>query len=305
MTWTSLDDAWDDDPKLLKAVSRVGNDALAVWVRGVTYCNRLLTDGKILGAKLRSFAPAHRRPQHVVDALVDVGKLLALGDDEYMIRDFLDWNESRADVEAKRSKKAEAGRRGGEAKARNASRATANDSSTRLAPASQLLGSTYGGSSTPSPSPSPSASAKQRSPLPPKGGAPASTGGEPEGDPVERVWCAYVGSHQASAGKASRLVLNEPRRRLIRARLKDHPVEQVCAAAAGVFREAWAVERAMTGPEWVFRNAGNVERYAALGAPALVEPASTPESRARGQAAADEVVRERRAALGLTGTGGT
>jgi len=173
VTWTCLDDGWDDCPKLRRAIAKVGVDAGWVWARAVTFCNRKLTDGAIHGSKLRELS-SHRRPQEVVDALVEARKLIDKGDDEYEISNFLRWNKSRAEVEEKRSKKADAGKRGGEAKARNAAAkqqaqpvGPVPESGERLADASQGVDGSYPGSysevptPSPSPSPSPTASSKQ------------------------------------------------------------------------------------------------------------------------------------------------
>jgi hypothetical protein len=89
---------------------------------------------------------------------------------------------------------------------------------------------------------------------------------EPKIDDVDRVWASYADAYRA-AGNTHRVVLNDTRRALIRKRLKDHDAEQLCAAARGVFVDAWCVERRKWEPEWCWQNAGNVERFAALGAP--------------------------------------
>lgn len=113
MSWTRLDDQWDIGTKLLRAAELLKSDAPhAMWARGVTHCNREHTDGRIHGAVLRS-KTYHRKPQAVVDALVAVGALHDLGGDSYEIHDFLDWNDSKAQVEDKRRSKQENGRKGG------------------------------------------------------------------------------------------------------------------------------------------------------------------------------------------------
>lgn len=332
MTWTTLDDTWDDDPDLLRAVTRVGDSAMLMWVRAVTYCNRKLTDGRIPGEKLRGLTK-HRRPREVVEALVAVGKLSVVTDtDDFEIVNFLDWNLSRAAVESKRAKRAESGRKGGEAKARNAGKdrgsapgAGVEGPGENVASASQSPvvppAGCYDHGRTPSPSPSPSASSKQSSEIPPTpqgGTGPTDVGHGPAPpplelipglarteDPVELVWSAYVDANRA-AGGAGR-VLNDARRKLIRARLKDHPVDDLRAAARGVFLESWAIEHSKTEPEWVFQNAGNVERYAKIARreePRRQRTATppSPDEQARKQAVVDEIVREKRARLGPTGT---
>jgi hypothetical protein len=85
----------------------------------------------------------------------------------------------------------------------------------------------------------------------------------PAAGPVERVWSAYIDAFRA-AGRKGALVLNDSRRKLIKRRLDDHTEAQLAAAARGVFRNEWCVEHRKTEPEWVWQNAGNIEKYADL-----------------------------------------
>lgn len=114
VTWVQLDDRWDLNSKLERAseVSGVGDSAWSLWARAVTHCNRELTDGRVHGATLRA-RTKNRKPQVVIDALVKVGALLVVGEDEYEIHDYLDWNPDRKSVEVRREKKREAASRGG------------------------------------------------------------------------------------------------------------------------------------------------------------------------------------------------
>lgn len=123
MAWTRLDDRWDIGTKMVRAFARLGDAAVCMWSRGVTHCNRDLTDGKIHGDVLRSLTK-HRRPQEVIDALVDVGLLDDLGGDSYGFHDFLDWNASRDEVEATRRTKRISASKGGRAKAEACHRAS-------------------------------------------------------------------------------------------------------------------------------------------------------------------------------------
>lgn len=116
MTWVRLDDGWDTHPKMVRAMALVGDAAPAVWSRAVTRCCRHLTDGIVSGAELHSLT-THRQPRKVVDALVFVGLLEVVEGvvDHYRLHDFLDWNDSREAVEARRAVKREAGAKGGRA----------------------------------------------------------------------------------------------------------------------------------------------------------------------------------------------
>lgn len=136
MAWTRLDDRWDIGTKMVRAFARLGDAAVCMWSRGVTHCNRDLTDGKIHGDVLRSLTK-HRRPQEVIDALVDVGLLDDLGGDSYGFHDFLDWNASRQEIESTREAKRTAGKRGGERSGE--ARQPKQERSRTEAPASTLL----------------------------------------------------------------------------------------------------------------------------------------------------------------------
>lgn len=113
MTWTRFDDQWDTSEKLLRAADALDSDAPhTMWSRAVTYCNAKLTDGRIHGATLRTLV-RYKKPQKVIDELVKVGALIARGDDEYEMHDFLDWNDSKEVVTERRNKKQTSGSKGG------------------------------------------------------------------------------------------------------------------------------------------------------------------------------------------------
>jgi hypothetical protein len=123
MAWTRLDDRWDIGTKMVRAFARIGDAAVCMWARGVTHCNRDLTDGKIHGDVLRSLT-RHRRPHQVVCVLADVGLIEDCGGDTYQFHDFLDWNASREEVEATRRTKRISASKGGKAKAETCHRAS-------------------------------------------------------------------------------------------------------------------------------------------------------------------------------------
>jgi hypothetical protein len=114
MTWVKLDDQFPDHPKVVKA------GPLAGWLHicGIAYCNRYLTDGFIP----RSIA--HRLTDFQNIGLTLAGnEMVAIGDDVdcawmaqvlvsvglwkksrdgYTIHDYLDYQPSKAEVEADR-----------------------------------------------------------------------------------------------------------------------------------------------------------------------------------------------------------
>lgn len=105
MPWFRLDDNFDTHPKLVE----VGPQAACVFVRGLCYSNRDLTDGVISKAVARELAGGRTKLE---SALVAVG-LWHLDVGGYRIHDFLDFQPSRADVLEVRAKKAAAGHVGG------------------------------------------------------------------------------------------------------------------------------------------------------------------------------------------------
>jgi hypothetical protein len=99
MTYVTLDDNWDEHPKFVG----LSEGAQLLFVKGLTYANRFLTDGHI--------------PKQIAHKKVHKGsgkakELCAAGifqvvKDGYLIRDFLDWNDSKEVVLERRRKSAE------------------------------------------------------------------------------------------------------------------------------------------------------------------------------------------------------
>lgn len=111
MVWTNLDDQY---PHSLPMTELADIAALGFDVCGVIYCNRLLTDGFIPDGALNQVYPPLRNPRRLANKLVE--QRLWERDDEaggYRIVGFLERHPSREEVEAKRRKRAEAGRVGG------------------------------------------------------------------------------------------------------------------------------------------------------------------------------------------------
>ena len=81
MSWVKIDDQFADHPKVIQA----GPLAAWLYVCGLTYCGRYLTDGWIPGGQLRKLAD-------VEDALALAGRLVSVGlweevEDGYRITD--------------------------------------------------------------------------------------------------------------------------------------------------------------------------------------------------------------------------
>ncbi|MEU9670355.1 hypothetical protein AB0E25_33240 [Streptomyces bobili] len=103
MAWFALDDGFDTHPKVRKA----GNAAVGLFVRLGVHATRHLTEGHLDGDIVRSYGTEPN-----VRKLVSVGMLHTSGhtcprceqpaDGDYVIHDYLDYNKSRAQIEAAR-----------------------------------------------------------------------------------------------------------------------------------------------------------------------------------------------------------
>ena len=113
MTWVKLDDQFADHPKVVAA----GPMAAWLYVCGLTYAARLMTDGYIPNAQVRRLADIEGADEQA-QRLVDVG-LWEVVEDGFQIHDYEDYQLTRADIEKKRA----AGQAGGKASAK--ARATA------------------------------------------------------------------------------------------------------------------------------------------------------------------------------------
>ena len=111
MPWARFDDQFPDHPKVLA----VGPEAGWLFVCGVCYCARILTDGFIPAAQVRRLADLPDSDS-LASRLVDAGLWERLPGG-YQVHDYLEYNPCAADVKADRGDlkriRAEAGRRGG------------------------------------------------------------------------------------------------------------------------------------------------------------------------------------------------
>lgn len=113
MPWGRVDDTLYDHPKVLALLEeRRGCEALGLLMLLISHANRHLTDGGFNRATARLLAGAHRKADPLVDLLITEGFVDDRGGRLY-IHDFLDYNQSRADIEARRAAKVRSGRQGG------------------------------------------------------------------------------------------------------------------------------------------------------------------------------------------------
>jgi len=196
MPWVRLDDHFDEHPK----IAAVGPLGIALWVAGLAYCNRNLTDGYIPWTVARSLlswefldpttAPGPNgqlcyrigvssgvRGQDVDSDLV-IGLLLAArlweqADAGYLVHDYAAFQPLKADILAERAQKQAAGRAGGIAAAQ--ARAVAPATAPAKAPAQAESKPVPVSVSDPSPDP-PTAQTKKSSRLSPTNGGPPQNG---------------------------------------------------------------------------------------------------------------------------------
>ena len=119
MSYACLDDHWDEHPKYVD----LELEHFGLMACGIVYCNRNLTDGFVPEKAVRGFG-ASGKGIRLAERLVTSGQW-AKTDGGYQIVGYLDHNPSKEQVLARRAERADAGRRGGFARARVVATATA------------------------------------------------------------------------------------------------------------------------------------------------------------------------------------
>lgn len=128
MAWVKLDDQFADHPKVIEA----GPLAAWLYVCGLTYCSRLLTDGFIPAGQIRRLADV-KNPDALAKRLVAVG-LWEACDGGYRIHDYFEYQPTRERVLATRAVRSDAGSLGGKRRASNAQANGKQDASKLLEP---------------------------------------------------------------------------------------------------------------------------------------------------------------------------
>ncbi len=97
MTWVKVDDGFPTHPKVLAA----GGSAAWLYVCGLCYCGRHMTDGFIPNGALPTLVDPSLKPRLLAGKLVRVG-LWAPVDGGWMVHDYAAHQRTKAQVEAER-----------------------------------------------------------------------------------------------------------------------------------------------------------------------------------------------------------
>jgi hypothetical protein len=101
MTWVKVDDRFPQHEKVLAA----GPEAGWLYICGLCYAARTLSNGVLPRSELQTFSPyPEAQSRDLAVALVDQGLWETTRQQAWVIHDYLRYNPSRADVEAKRAR---------------------------------------------------------------------------------------------------------------------------------------------------------------------------------------------------------
>lgn len=106
MTWARLDDVYDDHRKVKRAW-RKNARAVGMHAMAISYCSRHETDGIVDIEWIAEKIPSAKERARVLAALVDCELFEPVDAGHFRIHDYLDYNPSRAQLQAKRAADAE------------------------------------------------------------------------------------------------------------------------------------------------------------------------------------------------------
>lgn len=109
MSWARLDDRFHGNAKVMQAWHS-HPAAVGLYVLGITYCAQHETDGLVHEWFVASLVPLKRERAKLTSCL-EGARLWARVDGGWSIPDFLEYNHSKADLEAKRQRERDRGRR--------------------------------------------------------------------------------------------------------------------------------------------------------------------------------------------------
>lgn len=260
MSWAKIDDGFSDHPKVVGCSLQ----AVGLWTLCLSWASGRKTGGAIPLALPRRFGD---RAGRATQELLRCG-LWERSGDNIIIHDFGKYGPP-ADLSAKR---AEAGRAGGLAK--------------QTASKPEAIAKQTPSSGNPVPDPEPQAVLSA-----PTGAALSLPAGEqltPQ-DHEERAsgtQVAAVFEAWKQAGHLNgRAKLTEDRRRKIRARLREFPLEDVMDAATGIWESTWHVEQGQTDLSLALRDGAHLERFRDMRRGIVARASPGPRGRADRQVA--------------------
>lgn len=118
MTWAKVDDTLHSHRK----VRRAGLEAMGLWLLGLSHCAAHLTDGEIHEEDVEHLCGSAKLAERLAGKLVAAGFWVRT-EAGWRYHDWGDYQPTRSHVLAERARKAEAGRQGGLARARNVAQA--------------------------------------------------------------------------------------------------------------------------------------------------------------------------------------
>jgi len=98
MAWVRIDDQAPEHPKLLRA----GLEATGLWLRGLAYCSRYLTDGALPLEAVEYMAG--KASARLTTVLVDCGLWDADADGGFRVHDYHEYQPSKTQVEARKER---------------------------------------------------------------------------------------------------------------------------------------------------------------------------------------------------------
>jgi hypothetical protein len=100
VAWARLDDGFFCHPKVTR-VWDINPGAVGLWVRLISYCSKYETDGFVPEVTVAMLSPDLSERTAQLDALIE-GRAIQRHEDGFVIRDYLDYNPSRAQIDEKR-----------------------------------------------------------------------------------------------------------------------------------------------------------------------------------------------------------
>ncbi len=238
MTWVRLDDGFAEHPK----IAALSDGALALWITGLSYCNRNLTDGFIprgVGYGQLRYCDGNAVP--AIRELESLG-MWTETDGGWEVHDYLDYQPSKADVLSLREARKAAGSRGGKASSRAKDKQVLE----------QVLEQT---------SSKPQANGQAKSnPVP----VPKELEASPLLGDVQRIydhWRTKCGKTRANYAKIS-----TARRRKIHARLREFTADELCLAIDAVAKDPWEGRSLNDDLTVIFRSHEQVDRFLEMAA---------------------------------------